>query len=315
MRQKYGAPFFDIYRGQLQLMMYKRALELGVDIRLGAAVSSVTHEIAQITLSTGETYQGNLLVGADGLWSICRQALLNQQSIPQPTGDLAYRIVLTLDQIADTELRSWIQKPACRIWIGPRSHVIAYSMKSNTVYNIVMLVPDDLPSHVSKQDGDINEMKALFQGWDPILAKFLDQVDSVQKWKLMTLPEMETWTNSQGNFLLMGDSCHPMLPYLAQGASSAIEDGAVLGLVLSRISSRSQIPRFVEMWQNLRKERGEFIVNESSAQVWFLLGRILPILKLSLLIPLTIERSPPLDKRSSATRKGQPLRAILGQRT
>jgi salicylate hydroxylase len=59
--------------------------------------------------------------------------------------------------------------------------------------------------------------------------------------------EMESWINSQNNLVLIGDSCHPMLPYLAQGANSSIEDGAVL-------------------FQDLRKTRGEGIARETFKQ-------------------------------------------------
>lgn len=135
------------------------------------------------------------------------------------------------------------------------------------MFNIVLLVPDNLPPHVARQAGDIDEMKALFKGWDPLLTRFLDQVSSVQKWKLMHLPELDTWRNQKGNFILMGDSCHPMLPYLAQGAASAIEDGAVLGAVLGKVTSRSQLPKATEIWERLRKQRSEMLVKESYAQV------------------------------------------------
>lgn len=66
---------------------------------------------------------------------------------------------------------------------------------------------------------------------------------------------------------LRGDSCHPMLPYLAQGANSAIEDGAVLGLLLGHIKSKDQLPQALNMYQSLRKTRGERIVKETFKQV------------------------------------------------
>jgi salicylate hydroxylase len=267
MRERYGAPFVDIHRGQLQLLMYHRAIALGVTIKLGVAVKSINHEQAMIHLQSGMTYHGDLVVGADGLWSVCRESLLGQSSKPQPTGDLAYRIVLQLDEVPDAELQRMIKGPACRLWIGPNSHVVAYSLKGGQQFNIVLLVPDDLPLDVIKTAGDISEMRALFRGWDPILTKFLNCVNEVQKWKLMHLHELKTWRNEQGNFLLLGDSCHPMLPYLAQGASSAIEDGAVLGRLLGKVISRKQLPEATAVWQQLRKQRSEFLVKQASIQV------------------------------------------------
>lgn len=63
-----------------------------------------------------------------------------------------------------------------------------------------------------------------------------------------------------------------MLPYLAQGANSAIEDGAVLGLLLDNMTSRKQLPQALDMYQELRKARGEAIVRETFKQVRILLS-------------------------------------------
>lgn len=64
-----------------------------------------------------------------------------------------------------------------------------------------------------------------------------------------------------------GDSCHPMLPYLAQGANSAVEDGAVLGLILGRLRSKDHLPKALKMYEDLRKSRGDAIVKETFKQV------------------------------------------------
>ena len=123
------------------------------------------------------------------------------------------------------------------------------------MYNIVLLCPDDLPKDVSRQAGSVDEMRKFFANWDPILTRFLDHVDSVDKWKLMHRAELESWTNEKGNFVLIGDSCHPMLPYLAQGANSSIENGGVLGRLLE---SKLQLPQAIKLYEQLRKsaERG-----------------------------------------------------------
>lgn len=80
--------------------------------------------------------------------------------------------------------------------------------------------------------------------------------------------ELPSWINPQSNLALIGDSCHPMLPYLAQGANSSIEDGAVLGLLLSpeNFTEKSQLPATLQLFQKLRKERGEGIVRETFKQ-------------------------------------------------
>ncbi|KAL6712700.1 hypothetical protein ACN47E_000577 [Coniothyrium glycines] len=271
-RRKYGAPFSDCHRVDLQQALVKRAKALGVTFVLDAKVKNIdfgqaSGDRAKVT-AAGSTYTADLVVGADGLWSTCRSTFLGRKDMPLPTGDLAYRVVLNIDQLKDQKLRDMVQTPACKFWAGPDAHVVAYSVRGGDMYNIVLLVPDDLGEGVSRSQGNTEEMRKFFEGWDPILTELLECVDTVDKWKLMHRDELDSWINPQFNMVLIGDSCHPMLPYLAQGANSSIEDGAVLGLLLApeNFRSKSQLPETLQLFQKLRKARGEGIVRETFKQ-------------------------------------------------
>jgi salicylate hydroxylase len=100
------------------------------------------------------------------------------------------------------------------------------------------------------------------------LTQLLSCVDKVDKWKLMHREEMSSWINPQSNLVFIGDACHPMLPYLAQGANSSIEDGAVLGLLLSseHLASIDDLPHSLQLFQKMRKARGEAIARETFKQ-------------------------------------------------
>ncbi|KAI0385870.1 FAD/NAD(P)-binding domain-containing protein [Hypomontagnella monticulosa] len=274
-RAKYGAPFLELHRIDFQTYLYFRAEQLGVKFRFAARVSDVNFETGEITYicpdQSGSTTKADLVVAADGLWSFCRAKFLPKdfEGVPRPTGDLAYRLVLTLDQIQDPELREWVSNPTCNLWLGHNSHSVGYSLRGGTEFNLVLVTPDDLPSGVSKQAGSVEEMKALFKNWDPILTRFLEVVDSVKKWKLMHRKEMRKWVHDSpngGKFVFVGDSCHPMLPYLGQGANSAIEDGAVLGRLLGHIQKKEQLGKVLSMYEQLRKPRGDAIVKEAFGQ-------------------------------------------------
>jgi salicylate hydroxylase len=201
----YGAPFVDMHRADLQRALLARTEELGVKFCLGARVESIDFATATVTTSSGHQYSGDLIVAADGLWSRCRSLFLGRDDAPIPTGDLAYRIVLNASEIpsGDVELRNMILNPEVHFWIGPASHVVAYSLKGGEQYNIVLLCPDDLPTDVARQAGSVEEMRNRFEGWDPVLSRFLDCVKSVEKWKLMHRAEMDSWVNEAGNLVFM----------------------------------------------------------------------------------------------------------------
>lgn len=258
----------------LQQALVKRAEELGVKVILDTRAQELNfgtttgQKEATVVTASGEAYHTDLVIGADGLWSTCRSALLGRIDPPLPTGDLAFRIVLKIEQISDPNLRKLIQEPGVRFWVGPDAHVVAYTMRGGTMYNVVLLVPDDLPESVARMEGSLEEMRSLFEGWDPLLTQLLSCVDKVDKWKLMHRAEMPSWINQQSDLVLIGDSCHPMLPYLAQGANSSIEDGAVLGLLLSQshFKQKGLLPEMLQLFQKLRKARGEAIARETFKQ-------------------------------------------------
>ncbi|KAJ5103685.1 hypothetical protein N7532_004214 [Penicillium argentinense] len=265
-RAKYNAPFVDLHRVDLQQALYARAQDLGVIFHLGERIERIDFDNTVVQSVAGKQFTGDLIVAADGLWSQCREAYVGKKDEPLPTGDLAYRIVLTVDQISDPDLKAWVQHPEVHFWIGPGAHAVGYSLRRGQMYNIVLLVPDNLPPGVSRQSGSVQEMKELFVGWDPILNKFLDYVTNVDKWKLMHHGEMKKWVNNESNLVFIGDSCHPMLPYLAQGANSSLEDGAVLGLLLGHMTDKAQLPGILRLYEGLRKSRGEAIVRETFKQ-------------------------------------------------
>lgn len=170
-RTKYGAPFVDVHRADLQQALYARALALGVAFSLDERVVDVDvacRTDASLNTASGKSFTADLVIGADGLWSQCRKTFLKDapRSQPIPTGDLAYRIVLTLDEISDEDLREWVRKPTVHFWIGPGAHAVGYSLRGGEMYNIVLLVPDNLPSKVSKEQASVQEMRELFSSWD-----------------------------------------------------------------------------------------------------------------------------------------------------
>ena len=273
---RYQAPFWGMHRVDLQRTLVARCEEIGVQIHYHSRVIFVDFDNAEVEIEStdGKKVKGDAVICADGIWSATRSQFLANSRPAKPTGDLAYRIVIDVSDLSGPdapELRKFIQDEGTNFWIGPGSHAVAYAMRAATVYNIVLLCPDDLPEGITKSGGNLLEMKKLFEQWDPLLQKFLNQVKTTAKWRLTYLDanEVPEWANAKGTFIMVGDSCHAMLPYLAQGANTSLEDGAVLGYLLGKVSQGSkerQLPRVAKSYRDLRKGRVEMIQREAFGQ-------------------------------------------------
>ncbi|KAK2756025.1 FAD binding domain protein [Colletotrichum kahawae] len=272
LQRRCGAPIIDVHRADLQnAMLAKRVHELCVTVKLGSSVKSVEFDNASVILENGSIVQGDVVLLADGLWSTIRSEFAGKDHPPIATGDLAYRLLISVDELSGPdgdELREFISRPALNFWIGPSSHVVGYSLREGTMFNLVFLRPDDLPDGVSRTGGTQAEISSALP-WDPLLVKFLQASKEVTKWKLMWAKPLSQLANDGGTFFMAGDCCHPMLPYLAQGANSSLEDGAVLGHLLGKVSKTNKtklLPLVAKVYQRLRNDRTRWIQEETFRQ-------------------------------------------------
>ncbi|KAH7310133.1 putative salicylate hydroxylase [Rhexocercosporidium sp. MPI-PUGE-AT-0058] len=260
----HGAPQYVIHRADLHRALMANA-ETVAEVRVNSMVTDVDFEKPCVTLSDGRVLEADLVVGADGMKSICRRLLYLKQGLvdkPRPTGNAAFRACIPLDVIEDEELRSFMTEPVANRWMGPGRHVQAYPIRHGKLYNMVMCHPDTGFSEESwTAKASKQEILDHFGSWDPVrLRKILDYVpdENVMKWRLCEHEPLHTWV--VGNVVLLGDACHPMLPYVAQGAAQAIEDVAVLHLALNRISNLGDIPVLLKAYELARKPWAETIV-------------------------------------------------------
>ncbi|KAE8138848.1 hypothetical protein BDV38DRAFT_270371 [Aspergillus pseudotamarii] len=237
--REYGAPWVIIHRADYQQILFNRAMLLGVEIRFGANANDLDVEDTLVVLEGGEVVTGDIIIGADGLWSKLRDTISDRPVPLIETGDMAYRAVFPrrqLEALRDPEIDSLCSKTSVTAWLGPEKHAVFYPVRGGEEYNLVLLQPDNLPTGVRTNEGDLEEMKSGFHNWDATLQRLISCISSVVRWKLCHLPELDTW--SKGSVTLLGDACHPTLPYQAQGAAMAAEDGAVLGMLLGLVAQR-----------------------------------------------------------------------------
>ncbi|CAG8167464.1 unnamed protein product [Penicillium salamii] len=257
-----------IHRADLHNAIIDRAIALpNVELRENSPVKDVTFSPASVTLANGDIVRGDVVIGADGIKSTIRSHLLEDSTIKAvATGDAAYRIMLPREVMEkDPELKALIDEPQATRWLGPSRHIIAYPVRKHELYNVVLLHPD---SHGVEESwttkGSKQEVVDNYDGWDSKVRKLIDLVDDneVLEWKLCLHHPLRTWI--RGSVALIGDACHPMLPYVAQGAAQAVEDAAALGVVLSAISSREEIPLALNAYEKSRKERAETVQQSGS---------------------------------------------------
>ncbi|KIW67265.1 hypothetical protein PV04_06530 [Phialophora macrospora] len=260
--QEHGEQFV-VHRADLQMSLLEKALALpNVKLRTNTRVDDVQFSPAAVKLSDGSWVYGDVVLAADGIKSMIRGKLLgDDKDVAIPTGDAVYRVVLTREILSHyPELLPFIEEKKAIRWIGPERHIIAYPVRNHEVYNMALAHPDrgrvdESWTTVTSKDN----LLADYDGWDPKLVKMLDLVPEgdVLEWKLCMHMPLLRWV--RGSCALLGDACHPMLPYVAQGAAQAVEDAASLGVVLSSISSKDEIPTALRAFEKAQKARAEHI--------------------------------------------------------
>ncbi|KAF7886437.1 hypothetical protein EAF00_010540 [Botryotinia globosa] len=286
-----GSVYWDFHRANLHRGLYERALEVGAKVKVGMRVVDVEilEKGARVVVEKhkskerGEEEEGDLtadlVVGADGIFSKLREVMLGREDKPHLTGDLAYRLLLsTKHMLADEELADFVKNPQVNYWMGPDMHAVNYVLRGGELFNMVLLVPDDMPAGATTLEGNVEEMRALFKDWDPRISKLLGMCESVYKWRLCTRPGLDNWSHPSGHFTLLGDAVHATLPYLASGAGMSLEDAAVLGELLSHYPNSSStlsttsnlkssfLQHALPIYQALRAPRTQTVVERGNTQ-------------------------------------------------
>lgn len=239
--------------------------------------SWIPKPILKVKPRDGETYtlEADVLLAADGLKSGIRDQMLKELNIDAQvidTHQAAYRIMLKREEMEhDPELLELIDSDKVIRWIGEKRHIIAYPVSNKQIYNLSTTQPDKnfaaAPSATYTTKGDKSIMLDTFGDFCPMINRMLSLVPDGElcEWKLRVHSPLPTWVN--GNVALIGDACHPTLPHLAQGAAQAIEDAAVLSIVLSKCpdATPENINKALQVYEKLRMERAYALVELAAA--------------------------------------------------
>ena len=259
-RERFGYPYFTLHRADLHTVLADGVRQRDANaIRLGVKVERhEQHDDGSVTVhgANGDSWTADLVIGADGVHSRTREALFGADA-PRFSGITAWRGV-----IRASDLPAHMREPYGSNWVGPGAHVIQYPLRGGELVNFVGAVEGAGWQVESwSERGTHEECLGDFAGWHEDVQAMIRAVDVPYKWALMVREPMAQW--SKGSVTLLGDACHPTLPFLAQGAGMALEDGYILARALAQYGS--DLPEALRRYEAARHERTARIVRGSAA--------------------------------------------------
>jgi salicylate hydroxylase len=228
----FGAPYYNFHRADL-LTALAGALP-AERIHLGHRFAGLTDhgDRVEARFANGSRIEADLLVGADGIHSAVRSTLFGPQQA-RFTGCVAYRALVPAERLAHLGL-----EVTTNLWLGPERHFIHYFVAGGRLVYFSALDERSSWTGESWTDrGRIGEVMEAFAQWHSQVRGIISAADETFVWALFDRAPLARW--SVGRVTLLGDACHAMLPFMAQGAAQAIEDGAALAACLADAGDRS----------------------------------------------------------------------------
>jgi salicylate hydroxylase len=255
--EEYGYPYFTVYRPDLlaALEAAVRAAAPGA-IRLGRKVEGfeAVGDRIRLRFTDGGAAEGDALVSADGIHSAVRRQLWGEPPA-RFTGLMAWRGVIPM-----ARLPRHMDRPVGSNWIGPGRHVVHYPLRRGTLMNFVGVV-EGVGWQVESwsAQGDRADLARDFAGWHADVHAMIAAIETPFRWAFLARDPLPVW--GQGRVTLLGDACHPTLPFMAQGAVMAIEDGFVLARALTEITG---VEPALRRYEDARRERTARVVRGSN---------------------------------------------------
>ena len=240
--RRYGAPYLCQHRADLHAAMTEVAVgDDGpgdpVEVVLGARVDGAIDHGDEVEVQAGAAgpRRVHALIAADGIASRIRPATFGAEDADTPTDQLTQRMIVDLGQVAgDAAVQELVATPALNIWLGPGRHAVLHPVRGTTGVYLGVTTQTHSPAEaLAAAQTSGTQLIETLRDWDPRLTTLAEAADGMTSWPLFDRDVTPAWV--RGRVALMGDACHAMLPFQAQGAAQAIEDGAVLGDVLAGV--------------------------------------------------------------------------------
>ncbi|HEX6450383.1 MAG TPA: FAD-dependent oxidoreductase [Trebonia sp.] len=275
MERRYGTPYMVIHRTDLHALFLKACRAAGVDLRTSQAVVSYentgtafenTETGAKVTLADGTTHEASLVIAADGLHSVARKLLADDQ--PVNSAFVAYRGAVPIDMVR----RNNVSEQGVVVYVGPHFHFVQYPLRGGDVFNQVAVFESPKALAGEEDWGTPDELDTAFAGACENVRKGLPLMWRDRWWRMFDRDPISTWV--YGRIALLGDAAHPPLQYIAQGAIMAIEDGYVLAEHAAAHRAGAGWDAALKAYEAVRAEHCRRVVLTSRAwgELWHLDG-------------------------------------------
>jgi len=267
--KRFGFPYFTAYRVDLHNALLDAVRELRPDaIRLNSRCVDFSQDEdgVTLTLADGSAVRGRALVGADGIHSTVRtQAFGTAQA--RYADMIAWRGVIPMERVPER-----LRRPVGTNWVGPGGHIIHYPLRRGELMNFVgYLEGKPWVAESWTTQATVAECARDFAGWHEDVHALIDSMDAPFKWGMVRRPRLDAWT--VGRITLLGDACHAMFPFLAQGAVMALEDGVVLARCIE--AEPGAVDAALARYERLRRDRCYAVVDGSAQNVGRFHNRVL----------------------------------------
>ena len=251
----FGFPHYQSHRADVLSMLINAFPSERLHIGHRLIAFTDRGDCVNAEFKNGERITTDALIGADGIHSTVRELLFGPAN-PHFTGCVAYRGLIPAERVKHLNVEVNAQR-----WLGPGKHIVIYYVAAKRLLNFVGVVEQSTWTGESWTDrGDVKDLHAAFADWDPNLRAIIETIDETFIWGLFDRTPLPRW--SVDRVTLLGDAAHPMLPFMAQGAAQALEDGMSLTTCLSKIGD---IAAAFARYEKLRLPRTSRIQTMSAA--------------------------------------------------
>lgn len=252
----FGAPYYHFHRADLANLLAAALPPERVHVGHRLVDLEQNDERAIARFDNGATVEADLLVGADGIHSRVRHVVFGPEK-PRFTGCVAWRGLVPAERIRHLDI-----EVASHNWMGPDGHFVHYWVSAGRFMNVVCVVEHGSWTSDSWTDkGNVADALARYEGWHPTVRSLISAFPETYIWALHDRLPLPHW--SDGRVTLLGDACHPMLPFMAQGAAQSIEDGAALATLLKAMPD--DVPAALARYEEVRKPRATRLQQASAA--------------------------------------------------